>query len=85
MKPIEYWIKGTINLILISMSTWDFLDPVFKAIGALVGIVLSVFLIRKAWHDTEVAKEQRRKLRLENDMKDQELYQLMEKSKAIKK
>lgn len=85
MKPIEYLTKGTINLILLSMATWDFIDPVFKFLGALAGIILSIFLVRKAWHDTELAKEQRRRLTLENDMKAQELYQMMEKSKAIKK
>jgi predicted membrane protein len=85
MKPVEYLAKGTFNLILISMSTWDFIDPVFKLIGAAVGIVLSIFLIRKAWHDTELAKEQKRKLTLENEMKAQELYQMMEKSKVLRK
>lgn len=85
MKPLEYLTKGTLNLILLSMSTWDFIDPVFKFIAAVVGIVLSAFLIRKAWHDTELAKEQKRKLTLENEMKAQELYQMMEKSKSIRK
>lgn len=85
MKPIEYLTKGTINLILLSMATWDFIDPVFKFLGALAGIVLSIFLVRKAWHDTELAKEQRRRLTLENDMKAQELYQMMEKSKSLGK
>jgi hypothetical protein len=85
MKPVEYLAKGTFNLILISMSTWDFIDPLFKVLGAAVGIVLSIFLIRKAWHDTELAKEQKRKLTLDNDMKAQEVYQMMEKSKTIGK
>lgn len=81
MKPIEYIAKWTINTILLSASMWDFLDPILKVIATAIGIVLSFFLIRKAWHDTEVAKEQRRKLKLENDFRDQEIFRMAQENK----
>ncbi len=81
MRPLEYIGKGIINGVLLSASMWDFIDPVLKLIATLIGIVLTFFLIRKAWHDTEVAKEQKRKLKLENDFRDQEIFRLAQENK----
>jgi hypothetical protein len=85
MRPFEYLTKGAINIILLSMPTWDFIDPVLKFCGAVAGLVLTIFLVRKAWYDTELAREQKRKLQLENDQRNHELYLTMEKSKRFRK
>lgn len=74
MKPLEYIPKALVNAVLLSMSAWDFLDPLVKFIATIAGIILTIFLVRKAWHDTELSKEQRREKKLLNDMKEQEMW-----------
>lgn len=81
MKPLEYILKGLLNGILLSASAWDFLDVPVKIIATMAGIILTIFLVRKAWHDTELAKEQRREKKLLNDMKEQELWAKIESNK----
>jgi hypothetical protein len=81
MKPLEYIPKAIINTILLSAWVWDFVDPAVKLLATLAGIVLTAVLIRKAWHDTEYAKAERVGKKLDNELKQQELYKLMEENK----
>jgi hypothetical protein len=81
MKPLEYITKGMVSGTLLSAPVWDFLDPFVKLIATIAGIILTIFLVRKAWHDTELAKEQRREKRLLNDMKEQELWEKVASNK----
>jgi hypothetical protein len=73
MKPSEYISKAFLNGILLSASAWDFITPAIQLMATMAGIVLTVFLIRKAWHDTLLTKERKRETKLLNDLRELEL------------
>lgn len=81
MKPVEYFTKAMANGVLLSASLMEFLPPFIQYTATIAGIVLTYFLIRKAYYDTELSKEQKRKLQIENDLKNQEVYRLAEENK----
>jgi hypothetical protein len=79
MKPLELYIKGIFNFFLMS-APWfmDFVDPIIKLVATVVGIILTVFLIKKTLIETEISKEKRREQKILNDIKEQELWAKIE-------
>jgi hypothetical protein len=73
MKPLEYISKGMVSGTLLSAPVWEFLDPFVKLMATIAGIILTIFLVRKAWYDTEVAKESKREKKLKNDVMEQDI------------
>lgn len=73
VKPLEYISKGMVSGTLLSAPVWDFIDPFVKLIATIAGITLTIFLVRKAWYDTELTKESKREKKLNNDIMEQDI------------
>lgn len=75
IQPIEIYLKGLINAVLLSAGFMDFLDSTVRIFSVAVGIVLTIFLIRKAHEDYQLTKEKRKGERIKNEMAQQELFE----------
>jgi hypothetical protein len=74
MEPAKMWIKGIINGLPLTAWVWEFLDNGLKVASVCLGIVLTVFLIIKAREDARLAREKRRGEKIQNDLKEQEMW-----------
>jgi hypothetical protein len=76
-----YW-QGGFNVALMVIPWFvDWIDPLLKTISVMAGIILTIFLIRKASQDIASKKLDNELKRLEIEKKHQEIGRLMIENK----
>lgn len=78
------YLMALLDLLLFSMAAWTELDHVLRTIAAVGAIIVLYFTIKKANKDIELKKAQLRREEIEQSIKEQELFRLMEESKNKK-
>jgi membrane protein insertase Oxa1/YidC/SpoIIIJ len=85
ISKLEIYLQGGFNALLMIVPWFvDFIDPILKTLSVMAGIILTVFLIRKASHDINSKKLDNELKRIQIDKEHQELHQLMERNKKRK-
>lgn len=85
ISKAKFYFLGVFNVVLAWAGLVDFFDFTTRIIAAILGIILTVYLIKKAKHDIEKVKLDNQMKKLEIQEKEQKVYQLMEQSKKLGK
>lgn len=75
------YLMALLDLLLFSMAAWEGLDHVLRTIAAVGAIIVLYFTIRKAKKDIELKKAQLKQEEIEQAIREQELFRLMEVTK----
>lgn len=78
---IKYYLLYLIDVTFAFLAFWDVLDHSLRTIAALGVIISTIYLIRKHKSEHDVNKEKKRLIEIERQIKEQELYDMMQKNK----
>lgn len=78
IQAIKYYLMAVIDLFLLQMHFWDWVDETVRRGSVVAGLLIAVLTAVKLWQDIRKNADERALKRLERQRKEEEFRRFME-------